>query len=268
MAITTGFNSQSISMLFSQNQNNKTNTNSISSIYKLSSDYSTIKFGGYGQLVKSYINKVEGSSSSSKSKTKYEDVDTLARRKESLNIDKDNAKSTSVSKESNKTIVAVEEKADKLIKTAKELNSDNKIYDDSEKLNKKINEFVDNYNSLLKEKENIKSTTIDKSYENLVNATKSNEKLLKAVGITINEDKTLKIDDEVLKNAAKDKLKVLFKDNASYGYSTRLNASMIQMNAKNEANKSNTYNFDGAYTNNYNSGSLFNYLIWQYKLIG
>ena len=133
MAITTGFNSQSISMLFSQNQNNKTNTNSISSIYKLSSDYSTIKFGGYGQLVKSYINKVEGSSSSSKSKTKYEDVDTLARIKESLNIDKDNAKSTSVSKESNKTIVAVEEKADKLIKTAKELNSDNKIYDDSEK---------------------------------------------------------------------------------------------------------------------------------------
>ncbi|WP_022747607.1 hypothetical protein [Lachnobacterium bovis] len=255
MAIVTGFNSQSIGMLFSSNQTN----NFMSNIYKLSSDYSTVKSGNYRQLINSYIKEIGGNKNTRK--LNLEDTDSLARIKESLNPSKESKTSTSTSKESNKTIAEVEKKANDLINSAKELNIDKKLYDDTDKTFDKVKDFVNKYNDLVKEKSDIKSSTVEKSFENMITTTKSNEKLLSKVGITVNEDKTLKIDEDVFKKADKDTLKLLFADNASYGYSTRLNASMIEMNAKNEANKSNTYNINGAYNNNYNTGSLFNFAI-------
>ena len=68
----------------------------------------------------------------------------------------------------------------------------------------------------------------------------------------------MKIDKDAFEKADMNKVKTLFQGTGSYAYSIESKSSMVNMYAKNEASKSNTYGASGGYTYNYSTGELYN----------
>lgn len=254
MPTISGYDSSSLGVLFSSlNKNDKKNNNYMANMYALSSDYSTIKSGSYGKLMKSYFAKVANASEDdSKDSSKKTVADTL--------FDKNNT-STSTSKDTSKTLASIKGEAGEIVETSKKLYTNTSLFTDKtseEEQLKAIKNFVDDYNSVVETGEKAKSSSIESAVNKLENATNNNKKLLTAVGINVKEDNTLEIDEESFKKADKSTLKTLFTGTGSYAYSVGVNASMIKMNAENEAAKANTYGASGSYSYTYSNGSIFN----------
>ena len=102
-----------------------------------------------------------------------------------------------------------------------------------------------------------KTSNISGAAERMVKMTGYNEKMLEKVGITVDEDNHLKIDEKTFKAADMTTVKGLFNERGGYGYQVSAQASMINYYAENEASKSNTYTNSGTYTYNYNTGALY-----------
>ena len=118
-------------------------------------DYATIKSGTYGKLMKSYYSKVNADSTKTSSK--------------------DKTTSTSTSKDSTKTIANMEEAAQELTTSAKELYSTktdsvfakkNGNYD-TKKISEKVGSFVEDYNNLLTTSAKSTSSRIENSVDSL-----------------------------------------------------------------------------------------------------
>ncbi len=205
------------------------------------SDYASIKNGSYGKLMKAYYN----------TKTSSE-VDSLV-----------NKTSNSTSTDTTKTLAKVQnntdslkESADALLKTGKKSVFEGKEV--NEDVYKAVSKFVDSYNSVISSTKDANSSSITNRTNNLINSTKNNSDLLSDIGITVGSDNTLSIDKEAFMKADFTTVKGLFNGNSSYAYRISAQASMINFVANNEAVKANTYNFTGAYNNNYNSGNIYN----------
>ena len=191
-------------------------------------DYATIKSGTYGKLMKSYYSKVNADSTKTSSK--------------------DKTTSTSTSKDSTKTIANMEEAAQELTTSAKELYSTktdsvfakkNGNYD-TKKISEKVGSFVEDYNNLL--------TT----------SAKSTSSRIEEIGISV-DSKTgiLSFDSGKFSSADMDKVKKLFNGTGSYAYGVATRSSLIDSYAQSEAEKANTYGKNGKYSYNYNSGNIF-----------
>ena len=238
------WDSDSISMLFSSIGNkNSTSTNNISSLTSLLSDYSSIKSGAYGKLIKAYYAKQSEDSSSSTSKT----------------TDKTST-STSTAEDSTKTLTAIKTATDALYETTESLRKEAKSADSMDELYESVSQFVSDYNKTIDAAENSNTDTIKSNLNDLTLATSSNSKLLSSIGITIGEDNTLTIDEEKFKAGSLSTAKTLFSGTGSYAYNVSLEASMIKSNAEYQATKANTYNTEGSFSNNYTSGDLFDSL--------
>lgn len=230
------------------------------------SDYMSIKNGSYGKLMKAYYAK-DGAS---------KEVSSIATSKQNEN----SSKSISTSKDSAKTLSAIEGAADNLKESADKLitkgsksvfnkvdvvSKDEYGFDqttkeyDTNAIYSAVSDFVNDYNKLIKEAGSSETGDISKKMQSMENLSKSNEKLLSKVGITINSDNTLSIDEKAFKEADMGTVKSLFNDNGSYGYRVSAQASLIDYTAGREASKANTYSGTGSYSNTYNSGSLFDY---------
>ena len=72
------------------------------------------------------------------------------------------------------------------------------------------------------------------------------------------EDYTLSIDKDAFMKADSSVVSTLFQGTGSFAYATAVKASMINSYANIESSKSNTYNSQGNYTYNYNTGELYN----------
>ena len=202
-------------------------------------DYATIKSGTYGKLMKSYYSKVNADSTKTSSK--------------------DKTTSTSTSKDSTKTIANMEEAAQELTTSAKELYSTktdsvfakkNGNYD-TKKISEKVGSFVEDYNNLLTTSAKSTSSRIENSVDSL--------KLL-TTGKSISVDsKTgiLSFDSGKFSSADMDKVKKLFNGTGSYAYGVATRSSLIDSYAQSEAEKANTYGKNGKYSYNYNSGNIF-----------
>ena len=129
---------------------------------------------------------------------------------------------------------------------------------DTEKIYNAVDKFVTDYNSLLKKASDSETSNISGAAERMVRMTKSNEKMLNSIGITIGEDNQLKLDKEAFEKADVSVVKGMFQSTGGFGYQVSAQASMINYYAENEASKSNTYSNAGTYTYNYNSGALYN----------
>jgi hypothetical protein len=227
------------------------------------SDYASIKNGSYGKLMKAYYGKVGGS----------KEVSSIA--ENSIN-----KKSTSTAKDSVKTLSEIEKAADNLKNSADALlktgsksvfnkveveNTDkngvtttSKEYD-TNAIYKSVSSFVNDYNKLIKQAGDAESTNIQHKTNSMIGATKANETLLSKVGITVNSDNTLSLDEKTFKASNMDTVKSLFNGNFSYGYRVSAQASLIDFAAGSEASKANTYNMKGSYNSAYNSGSLYDF---------
>ncbi|MBO5259123.1 MAG: hypothetical protein J6B26_01930 [Agathobacter sp.] len=253
MATISGYDSNSISTLFSS-LNTSSSSSTGNSIYNIDfSEYASIKSGSYFKLLKSY----------------YSEVDTSSKTSSKTN------ESTSTSEDSTKTLANVKSTASELAESAKELytkssksvfnevtttdSEGNKVKGyDVDAIYEKVSAFVSDYNSLIAAAGKSNTDSIANGAASLVNITKNNEDTLKQIGITMDEDDyTLSIDEDSFKDSDMEIVKKLFYGTSSYAYSAGVKASMLESYATSESAKANTYTSSGSYSNNYNTGNIF-----------
>ncbi len=128
---------------------------------------------------------------------------------------------------------------------------------DKDKINEAVESFVDSYNKVVSSGSNSNSSSINSKIDTLQDLTEGMSSKLAEIGITVGSDGKLSIDESAFKSANMDDVKSLFNRVGSYGDSVSSHAFWIDNAAATEANKSNTYNASGNYTNNYSAGDIF-----------
>lgn len=241
------------SYLFSSlSSNNSTSTNSLSSFL---ADYSSIKNGSYGKLLKAYYTQSNDSVSSivsSKSSASVDDDATIAKVKSSSS---DLYSSTEALLE--KGSKSVFNKKDVTTTDENGVETTTKEYD-KDAIYKAVSSFVDDYNSMLEYGSDSSNTKILNSLKNMISATATNAKTLASIGITLESNDTLSIDETAFKNADMATVQSVFNGTGSYGYSINTKASFINMYATSDANSaSGLYGSSASYLNSYSTGNIF-----------
>lgn len=255
MASISSYDSNSISILLSSlpgsSQKQSASSSLLSSI-KLT-DYTAIRTGSFGKLMKAYYAKVESELD--------EDSDSSKDRLSNL--------STSLSGDSSRTLTRIKENTSHLNDTAKELydNRTNSVFSkkdasgklDTDAIFKKVSTFVTDYNDVIAATGKAETDSIVNAASSMANVSNRNSSALSDVGISINKKNfTLSIDEEKFKAADMEKVKALFHGTGSYAYEVATKSAMVQHHANVEANRSNTYTGSGNYSNNYNTGNILN----------
>lgn len=177
----------------------------------LLSDYASIKNGSYGKMLKSYYSKAaeeeEGATSKDGSKTK----------------EKDPASASA---------------ARKFYQTASAMNGLDYSADNLDELYDKVSGFVKDYNSLITNASKSKNASVKAQADALDSYTYQNYKLFAKIGITMNSDRTLSIDEDTFKKVNErtgatnvPTLRTLFKGFGSYADKATDRASKIYREA-------------------------------------
>lgn len=219
------------------------------------SDYASIKNGSYGKLMKAYYAKDAADNAASTGK----DTET---KKKSISTAADSAKTLS---EIEKAADAMKESADSLlVKGSKSVfrkkNEKATVSEeyDTDAIYKAVSGFVTDYNDLLSKTSAASSKNLQSKADTLAAVTSANAKLLSRVGITVNSDSSLSLDEEAFKKSDMGTVKNLFGTTGAYGYKVSAQASMIDYTAAKESTKSNTYTANGTYSNVYSAGNILN----------
>ena len=219
------------------------------------SDYASIKNGSYGKLMKAYYAKDAADKVASTGK----DTET---KKKSISTAADSAKTLS---EIEKAADAMKESADSLlVKGSKSVfrkkNEKATVSEeyDTDAIYKAVSGFVTDYNDLLSKTSAASSKNLQSKADTLAAVTSANAKLLSRVGITVNSDSSLSLDEEVFKKSDMGTVKNLFGTTGAYGYKVSAQASMIDYTAVKESTRSNTYTANGTYSNVYSAGNILN----------
>lgn len=219
------------------------------------SDYASIKNGSYGKLMKAYYAKDAADKTASKGK----DTET---KKNSISTAADSAKTLS---EIEKAADTMKESADSLlVKGSKSVfrkkNEKATISEeyDTDAIYKAVSGFVTDYNDLLSKTSAASSKNLQSKADTLAAVTSANAKLLSRVGITVNSDRSLSLDEEAFKKSDMGTVKNLFGTTGAYGYKVSAQASMIDYTAAKESTRSNTYTANGTYSNVYSAGNILN----------
>ncbi|MDD3414662.1 MAG: hypothetical protein PHY47_11765 [Lachnospiraceae bacterium] len=216
MSTINNYNSTDYSTLFSSLTGSSSSTSGSTS-NNILSDYASIKNGSYGKVLKAYYAKQDSSSS------------------ESSSTEKDTAKNLN-------TIQAATSELTK--STDALLANDSK----STAIYNGLKSFVDNYNSVINSAGDSSNSSILRQTVSLVKNTIANEKMLSSVGITINKDNTLSIDESNCKKANINDLTSLFSGSGSFASQVSAKASSIAFYAKNAASGVSTYTSAGLIT--------------------
>lgn len=151
-------------------------------VSSLLGDYAAIKNGSYGKMMKSYYAKLEKQNAEESGETDRKTAGKI----------KDSASASA---------------AASLYKSASALGSldyDDRSEENINKITDSVSAFVKDYNSLMKSAAKSENTTVQKQAESLYNSYYTNYKLFAKVGITMNSDKTLSIDEDSMKKALAD----------------------------------------------------------------
>ena len=244
-----GVTNDSVGTLFSSLGSTK------NSMTNMIGDYNSIRNGSYKKLLTAYysLDNEEGTSSK---KTSANKEDTLSK------LLNQNKQSISTAKDDAEVLVGIEEAASNLKESANKLLDKSKaesVYN-TENLYNNVKEFVDNYNGVIDAAEDTNTSSIAKNLNNMINQTKANQNMLSKIGIEIGEDNKLTLNKDKLMSADADTVKSMLGSTGSYGYRVSASASMINFNAEYEASRANTYTSSGNYSNNYNTGNLYDTL--------
>ncbi|MCH5261364.1 MAG: hypothetical protein J1F42_00460 [Lachnospiraceae bacterium] len=137
----------------------------------LLTDYASIKNGSYGKMMKSYyakVNEEESTSSGSNSKTKNTDAASASA-------------------------------ARKFYESATAMSSLDYSEDNIDELYDKVSEYVKNYNALMTAASKSENASVKAQADALNDYTYQNYKLFARLGITMNSDRTLSIDEDTFK---------------------------------------------------------------------
>lgn len=199
------------SYLFSSLSNSSSNSGSgLDSLSSILSDYSSIKNGSYGKLLKAYY----GTNTSSSVESLVDDKTASA----------DDAATITKLKSSASDLKAA---SDELMKTE----------DEPEKMYDAVSNFAEKYNTMIKTAVDSNNQRVLTTAASMTTSTASNRNLLEKIGVKINEDNTLSVDEEKFKAADMSTVKTLFGTHGSYAYGISTKASFIEMYAKSDAQK-------------------------------
>lgn len=148
----------------------------------LLTDYAAIKNGSYGKMMKSYYAKLKTQESEEEDKS-----------------------STSKSKKVKDASSA--SAASSLHKSASRLGSlnyDDRSEENVQEITDAVSSFIKDYNSLMKSGAKSENSTVKKQTDALYDSYYSNYKLFAKIGITMNSDRTLSLDEESFKKCFTD----------------------------------------------------------------
>lgn len=230
-----GYDSSSISTLFSSLNGNS--SSSLSGIYNNLSDSKNIISGNYYKLTKAYFNKISSSSSSNSTSTTKKSTDSTDTATEARIAGADaDALTDSVTKLMSKSTYASSDEDDDTVSSA-------------------VKGYVDNYNAMIKAGTDSSISGIARQTDRLASATSGYKSELSDIGVTINSDNTLSVDEDKLNTADKNKVKSLF--TGSYGMSAASVSSMIGYYA--DSASATGYTSTGSYSTSSEMSSLYNY---------
>lgn len=176
--------------------------------------------------------------------------------------------SSSTSKDTAKTIAKIKERADDLVSTGTDLYQNRSLFKtdyngeyDTNEIVEEISAFIKDYNDLIIGAENTKSSGIESAMKTLEGITDAYKKDLSAIGITVDKDGTLNFDEKNFLNSDMKDVKALFVGTGTFAYQVTVKAAMVANQAETEANKANTYTDNATYSNNNNTGSIFDGIV-------
>ena len=235
-----GMGSSDVSGLF----NSASKTNSSISL----SDWSMIKSGSYKKLLTAYY-KIDRSGENSKEESgkvsdSVKQSMTVANSADNL-ADKMEKFSSIIDEYDEKVKTVSADEADKL--------KDN-VY-------KAASQYIEAYNSTLDSAVESDNNSVLRNVVSMTKNTKANKKLLEAVGISIDKDNKLSIDEKKFKEADVNDLKSLFTGHGSYGSHisrTSVYLKNIATAASASENKAASYLKNGSYSALMSNYSTYN----------
>lgn len=238
------------SILFSS-LNKNLDDNSMSSLISSInfSDLNSIRNGTYKMALDAYYDKQESDSSSSSS---WDYTDS------SLN----NATLSTAEQAALSQYQTIETASSELVASTEALaTTTNNTFFNSSDLNvdnvyEEVSNFVNNYNDMINEG-STSSTFLNSQVNSLATLTNTYSSSLASIGITINEDNTLSIDEEKFKAADPEAIESVFNGSNSFAAQVGERASFVNYLADKEVNSTSSYNVSGTYENSFTSGNLF-----------
>ena len=219
-----------------------------SSIYSNLSQLSSIRSGAYSKALKAYYGKNSETDTSKKtSASRYN------------NYQYANSELTKVSKESSELVAA----SKKLSDAGKDNLFSNKEKYDSDAAFKAANEFVTNYNETLDAVSKTANATVRNSANSMTKMAGIMTKSLGSIGITVEKNGKLAINESEFKNADFDKIKSVLGTNGSFakiiGSSAQRLESAAEQQNRQSAYGAGLYGRNGSGYGYYgNTGSGFN----------
>lgn len=140
----------------------------------LLTDYASIKNGSYGKMMKAYYAKQKAAEA--------EEDETTAKKKSKTTTD-----------------AAAASAAKKFYDTASKMSGLNYSADNMDELYDKVSAFIKDYNSMITSASKSKNSSVQAQADSLNDYVYQNYKLLAKVGITMNSDRTLSVDEDTFK---------------------------------------------------------------------
>lgn len=251
-----------------------------SSIYSMASEWSNIKSGNYGRLLKKYYSQFSNgtsaapSTSSATSTTKTKGYDVLEN--VSGHVQTADTASSSTSKPAS-SMTSYEKQslqnagntssAAKNVTTALNTLMNQKSYTDAasqtaaggddttdtsgsqainDKVQAAVQNYVKSYNSLVDASKKTMASGVSANTKNLMDLTERSKDELADIGITIDDKGKLAVNADTLKTATNDTVKAVFSNGGSYGTGAATYTSLVNYYA-NSAASNGTYTSSGSY---------------------
>ena len=216
-------------------------------------DWSMIKGGSYKKLLKAYYKTEKDNSETDDTTETKEKKGISSASKQNMTVAGDAGNLTS--------------KADKLSELVKKYSSEFKDAADEKKtsmkddLYKAASEYVKAYNSMLDSASDSENTSVLRNAVSITKNTKANKKMFEKMGISIDSDNKLSIDEKKFKETDMNNLKTMFTGQSSYVSHIKRSTSIINNAAAaavvNEKRAS-SYTHTGAYSSMIGSISYYN----------
>lgn len=257
------------SSLFSSMGNSSGNSSfGVSGLYGLVGEYNNIRSGAFYKAAKEYFNTKTEDTSSASSSNKVTNFNDITEKLEAL---KGESKSTTsvfstVKEEAadlkdaiskltttdKKSLFVEQEKTVKDEKTGEETTV-KEI--DREAIEESVKDYVSAYNKTVEASYDSEDTAVIRNAGYMTRTTDTFSRALEEVGITVNKDNTLSVDEDKLASAKLGNLQTLFNGSSSYAAVVSQKADMITTAATNSATSASLYNNTGNYQySNFNAG--------------
>jgi len=231
----------------------------ISSLSSLFGEYSSIRSGTYGQLLKAYYAKVGSAENTTKDSIANVLNTSQSSEAKALGKVRTNADSLSISASNllakgNKSVFSKQEVESVNKETGEKTTS---MEYNKEEIEKAVKQFVSDYNAVLDKSADTDSTKVMGKTLDMIDQTEAYKMSLEKIGISIGEDNKLTVDSEKFQAADMADVEKLFNNSYSFGQQTMQKALQISSQATKETLTANLYTSSGSYEK-YDYASLLN----------